>query len=336
MSDKGGGLLVFLTGETLHPSWRDQPLATLLPIHLAGATRGLTVQPYTIRLTPAGARNPVFRIADGQSAESAWQEVPRFSEYAITGGVKAGAEVWAERAGGSGNAPLIVSHRYGQGRVMTIGVANLWRWRLAKQANPEHFDRFWQQLFHYLADTGRGAVDIHLVDTWLAPRTDLTALLEWRTGANDAKQPSHCQFLVQTSAGQTVSVQQVTLQPNQPSEVTFRVEHEGTYHLLVVDPSQKEQGNRTVEIKSVMREWLRTGRDMESLLQWAQLSRGLAVKLEDCPNAEQLLQQIRQRAEQAYQRRTVRRPAGVTTAVLLWVLALLSTEWALRRWWQWT
>ena len=62
----------------------------------------------------------------------------------------------------SGKRILMASQRFGAGLSAVICVQNFWRWRLAKDADPQHFDRFWRQLFRFLSEPSRQEV----TSTW--------------------------------------------------------------------------------------------------------------------------------------------------------------------------
>ena len=45
---------------------------------------------------------------------------------------------------------------------------------------------------------------------------------------------------------------------------------------------------------------------------------------------------LKQRASEAYHKRPVSKPAAINGWMLAFLIALLSAEWGLRRWWSWT
>jgi len=75
---------------------------------------------------------------------------------------------------------------------------------------------------------------------------------------------------------------------------------------------------------------------METLQQWASVSDGLAVKVEDCRDAASLVTQIKAKIEQVRQGKQMRRPAGVNGWLLMLVLGCLGGEWLLRKRWRLT
>ena len=65
---------------------------------------------------------------------------------------------------------------------------------------------------------------------------------------------------------------------------------------------------RPIEIRDVNIEFQTTGRNMETLRQWAAVSDGLAMKVEDCPDAADLVAQIKAKIEQVRRGKQMRRP----------------------------
>jgi hypothetical protein len=57
------------------------------------------------------------------------------------------------------------------------------------------------------------------------------------------------------------------------------------------------------------------------------------MKVEDCPNAADLVAQIKAKIEQVRQGKQMRRPVGVNGWMLALVLACLGGEWLLRKRW---
>ena len=137
------------------------------------------------------------------------------------------------------------------------------------------------------------------------------------------------------SLGRTLAVleRELKLRPLRPVEIAFRTEDEGVYAVKVLNADGVQLAARPIEVREVDREMERTGRDLENLRQWAGLSQGLALPLEECQDAGDLLDDVLRRAEILQQKRDERRPLGMNGWVLTWLLACLGGEWALRKRW---
>jgi uncharacterized membrane protein len=127
----GGGAFWMLGGPLSFGggSYGASPLAPLLPLDLpaqpaAGGT--FRDEPLAGRLTPAGRTHPIFQVlAEGGGA------LPPLEGYNLAGRPRAGAVVLAEVARPGGVAdPLVVLGRFGKGRVMAVLTDSLWRWAL--------------------------------------------------------------------------------------------------------------------------------------------------------------------------------------------------------------
>ncbi|MEY2429099.1 MAG: hypothetical protein QOJ40_1984, partial [Verrucomicrobiota bacterium] len=105
------------------------------------------------------------------------------------------------------------------------------------------------------------------------------------------------------------------------------------YNVSVTDSLKVPIAARAIEIRDVNLEFQDTARNMETLRQWASVSDGLAMKIEDCGNAGDLAAQIKNRVEQVRQTKHQRRPAGVNGWMAALVLGCLGGEWLLRKRW---
>lgn len=186
----GGAGLVWIGGESHTPgSWRSTPLADLLPFAL-GAESGETVpvfdRPVVVVPTPEADRLGVLRLADaaverGGGADdggsfwppalsdprvgwSALQWVQRIGRDRLKPTAEVLAVAVAADAAPVGNgdvssvlaesSPLLMSMRYGAGRVMYVATDEVWRWRYAR--GEPYTERFYLQLFRML---GREALN---------------------------------------------------------------------------------------------------------------------------------------------------------------------------------
>jgi hypothetical protein len=73
---------------------------------------------------------------------------------------------------------------------------------------------------------------------------------------------------------------------------------------------------------------------METLRQWAAVSDGFAVKVEDCRDAGEIARQIKTKLEAVRRSRELRRPFGVTWWAMALAIGCLAGEWTLRQRWR--
>ena len=214
-------------------------------------------------------------------------------------------------------------------------IQNFWRWRLAKDSEPQQFDRFWRQLFRFLSEVGRQDVSIHLADQELHPQMDVQVVLEKQPNPKNITDTNR-KFFVRVEDGQKKLLHEETveLETARPVDFRFRAETSRTSirsrsRTLMKVPI----ATRPIEIRDINVEFQDTARNMETLQQWASISDGLAVKVEDCRDAADLVAQIKAKIEQVRHGKQMRRPAGVNGWLLTLVLGCLGGEWLLRKRW---
>src|SRR6266576_39588 len=204
-SEMGGGVLMIGGPATFDSSWQNSRLEQLLPVVFAPNTgvQGLD-RPFRIELTEEALQHQVFQIADNQPAREVWAQLPTFTQYGRVDAAKPGAVVWALHQsddGPHGRRILMASQRYGAGLSAVLCIQNFWRWRLAKDSEPQQFDRFWRQLFRYLGEVGRQDVAIHLADQDLHPQMDVDVAVEKQPNPGNAIETVR-KFFVRAEDGQ--------------------------------------------------------------------------------------------------------------------------------------
>jgi len=340
-SELGGGVLMIGGPATFDFSWQGSRLEQLLPVVFA---KGLGVQgldrPFRLQLTEEALQHPVFQIADNRPTREVWAGLPTFTQYGRVDAAKPGAQVWAlhqQDEGPSGRRILMASQRYGAGISAVICIQNFWRWRLAKESEPAQFDRFWRQLFRFLGDSSRQDVAIHLADQDLHPEMDVQLSVEKQPSPKDATQTTQkLEVRVENDQRKQILEQIVELASARPADMSFRADKAGIYTVSVRDLNKQPVASRTVEIRDLNLEFQNTGRNMELLRQWASLSDGLALKVEDCPDASEMVSQIKAKVEQVRRGKPLRRQVGANGWMLGLVLSCLAAEWVLRKQWHLT
>jgi hypothetical protein len=228
----------------------------------------------------------------------------------------------------------MAQQRYGAGLVAALCVGNFWRWRLAREAHPAEFDRFWQQLFRYLGEGNLQQVAICLPDQDLRPDSDVRILLHKPPDPQSPGPLRGCQVRVEDAEQEVIQEQEIDLAPGRDVEVTFRPPRAGVYTVHVRDAQGGVLACRSFEIQEATLEFQNAARNMEHLGQWAALTGGLAVKAEDCRDPQRLIAQIRTQPRRPPEIQYRRPPAGMNGWVLILLLACLCAEWALRKQWE--
>jgi uncharacterized membrane protein len=342
--EMGGGLLLLGGPQTFDDSWQGTTLEKLLPVTF-DSNPGLTDEdePFHLKLTDEALRNPIFQITDDLNNAAAWDSLPAFTEYGRVASAKPGATIWAEHEtdmGPSGRRILMASQNFGAGRSAVICVQNFWRWRLAKESNPDLFDRFWRQFFRWLGAAGKQSVLIDFVNQELTPPTDLHLLLERQMNPSDAAADNSGaklanMFTVTVAGPQETEVARNNLElpPNQTVPMTVHAEKEGLYSIVVRDSAQREVAERNLQLADNRVELEHTGRDMENLRQWASLTGGQALTEEDAQDTSALMLTMQKQIQLAEKAGSTRSPWGLNGWMLALLLAALAGEWLLRKRW---
>ncbi len=331
----GGGVLMVGGSSTFDQTWQGTRLEQLLPVTLdGGGVAGLDA-PFHLQLTEDAKRNPVFQVRDDGSSARVFDSLPTFTGYGRVLREKPGAVVWARHdqdASPHGRRVLMASQAYGAGVSAIIAVQSVWRWRLAKDADPQTFDRFWRQLFHHLGQS-RPEFQFQILDQELRTHADVRALVERlprpeEAGARDAMHLVR----VRSPRKELLVDQRSHMVPGRPVEIRFRTENPGVYTLTVENAGGTVLASQPLEILDLDREMERTGRDMENLRQWAAATGGFALASEEA-DPQAVATRLKTHVDQALRARRRPRPVGINGGILALLLACLGGEWLLRRAW---
>lgn len=164
VSERGAGLL-WVGGPSATPNaWRASPLGDLLPFVVStdpAMAIGAYESPVVLRPGPAAARFGVLRLGDGRDAawpaglssgELGWPKL-HFAQRIEPSNLKPTADVLglAQPINGAATdaTPLLLTMRYGAGRVAYMGTDETWRYRYGRgETLPE---RLWIPLIRLLA-----------------------------------------------------------------------------------------------------------------------------------------------------------------------------------------
>jgi uncharacterized membrane protein len=332
VGELGGGLLLVGGASTFDGSWRGSRLEELLPVVFDPSPAARSVAPFRLELTDAARSSSVFALDDGD-ARGVWRRLPAFTGYGPIREAKPAATVWLRQ----GQAPaaqriVMASQRYGAGMAAVLAVESLWRWRLARDLDPATFDRFWQQLFRFLGQSGSSPVDVELADQELVPGRAVAFLLSRHPRPEDEEdgpRPADHRVEVVDAAGKKVLDQRLELVPARPARLAFPAPVAALYTITVSDAAGVPVARRAVEVRGLDREMAATARDLDTLRQWASASGGLAWEEEAHPAASELI--AAGRRQSAALARHHPRQLGLGGVTLTALLCCLGAEWALRR-----
>ena len=103
------------------------------------------------KLSRIGQQSPVFKIKNKLGVIR--QIIPKFQDIAWVQEAKAGANIlayWYDKQKAKKRI-LLAYQNFGKGRSMVLATDPLWRWRMNSPSKDKSFEKFWQNLFFWLA-----------------------------------------------------------------------------------------------------------------------------------------------------------------------------------------
>lgn len=159
VAEEGGGL-VWIGGESHTPrSWWSTSLGALIPFTSSGGSVAALDAPAQAAPTSEAERLGVLQLTE--DGDATWPEElsdPSVGWSALhwvqslpMSSLKPTARVLATARpiGGGDETPLVVTMRYGSGRVVYVGTDEIWRWRYGR--GEVLYERFWIQTVRLLA-----------------------------------------------------------------------------------------------------------------------------------------------------------------------------------------
>ena len=339
VAERGGGLLAFgartLSGSGLDGSSLQRVLPVTLDDRQGGISRvSIASDPARLRAmpTPEGLRHPLMRLSTKDEDRIArWHALPTLAGASTVGTPRPGASVLAVTAAPTGGTvPLVSVQRFGRGRSMIFAGEASWRWKMLMPASDRSFDTFWRQAVRWLAIQSPDPVVLR------GPAVaSLGAVLTFETGVRDAAyrpvaEPD-VRVTIRRPDGEHMQLP-TTQVPNKPG-----------HYRASLSPTQP--GMYRVSVTAS-----KSGQDLGAAEQLV-LAGGIDPELIDPGLNETVLRRIAQTSGGRYV--TVREVDAIAPWLVrrlpppqremrdLWhnawtfgvLIALLSTEWALRRRW---
>jgi len=145
--EKGGSLVVLGGAKAWSPGGlTSTALAPALPIEGGNPALLETGNPLPVRLTPLAASHPAFA-----GDEKFWKSLPPVLSVFTGLQAKASAESLVVAETPAGSVPIVLTQRFGDGKVAVILTDSLWRWQLGTESgDAKPYKRFWTQLVSWL------------------------------------------------------------------------------------------------------------------------------------------------------------------------------------------
>lgn len=169
VGNEGGGFGM-IAGERAAPQrYVGTPLEKLIPVRIDPAFSGRydanLTSGYRPVLTPEGLTSRIFRFErDPEANVERFESLPELYWAARTLGPKPGATVLADHPSmqsSTGPLPLVVTGRYGSGRLFFQATDDLWRWR--RHTGELLLDTYWIQVARELLRSDRASRDRRFV-----------------------------------------------------------------------------------------------------------------------------------------------------------------------------
>jgi uncharacterized membrane protein len=144
---ENGGSLVLIGGAK---AWGENgylagALEKIMPLKKTGVLK-LSEGTFTLTSTSEGQSHQVFQAKDRKE----WKSFPPILSVFTGAELTAGATALLTTDEKSGRQPVVIIHKYGQGKVVAVLTDSLWRWQLSPGSDAS-YRRFWNGLLLWLS-----------------------------------------------------------------------------------------------------------------------------------------------------------------------------------------
>ncbi|UCG33069.1 MAG: hypothetical protein JSU68_00265 [Phycisphaerales bacterium] len=349
VGQRGGGFILLAGQRSAPQAFRGTPLEKLLPVMIDPQYSGLPsswqnadattiTAGYQLELTPEGHESPIFRFEkEPEENLETIASLPALFWHAPTLGPKPAAEVLARHPIDrtvSGPAPIVVTGRYGAGRVLFHGTDDTWRWR--RGAGEAYYDTYWLQAIRYctenrlLAQTRAARLFTDRSRYQYGEPVEVTL----RLASSDLAESLAEEVLAQYRSLDLRHAGDLTLSRLGPEarlfEGRFSPPAEGSY-VLSVDlgllAGQPVIPEVNIQVQATSLESLRREADHVTLRQLAAQTGGQALYLDELGRLAGLLPDRRVEIPD-----DVAEPLWDMRLVLGLMVLVLTVEWSLRKW----
>lgn len=181
-----GGALMFLGGRRSlsDGDWQNTAIADLLPVVLPPEPGTFSRQQVTARPTALGYQSDWLRFSTSEQInQERWQALPDIGDYQSIGRVKPGAITLMEAQLDTQALPLLVTQRYGRGKVFVLATSGTWRWQMQLPSEDDSHEVFWRQLLQEMVAETPRQVDFYTSESWY--RDDQNVQMEARIRTTD-------------------------------------------------------------------------------------------------------------------------------------------------------
>jgi uncharacterized membrane protein len=346
VSERGGALLMLGGQECYQQGGYDHtPIGRMLPVYLDRTSQAPAIANGRFDLTREGWLEPWTRVRSTREQDEArLNDMPGFYAVNQTFSIKPGASILAtispsspasdsvDRAlASTPTLPAIAAQRFGEGRVASVMIGDLWRWGMQDEAAHQDLDKAWRQLMRWLVvdvpdriqfiaipDQDQIKLEVRVRDSSFRAQDDALVKIEVTdpTGKKSAlfAEPSLKEgglfeaAFYPREAGAYRATATVSAATGDPAAIKPETKATGWVH----DPLSAEFAT------------LKPGREWAERI--AKASGGRVLTLADLPKLPEILKDIRMPMEE-----TITTPFWHSSWFFALVLGLLGMEWFLRR-----
>jgi len=216
-----GGSLILLGGTK---AWTaggltGTELTKTLPVRGGDLKTVESEKPFPVKLTDSARGHPAFA---GDAA--LWQIIPPVLSVFSGVQLSPGAQSLVTAETPQGPQPLVVTQRFGQGKVTAILTDSLWRWQLGPESGKlKPYDRFWTQLISWLLPREEAGDKVRL--ELFADRDQVyfgdPIELHARLGGDDPVKPDSVDAKITLPDGRQIPYRMAPQQVTTPTGKTF-------------------------------------------------------------------------------------------------------------------
>lgn len=333
VSERGGALLMLGGQECFRSGGYDHtPVGRMLPVYLDQTNAAPAIVDARFNLTREGWLEPWMRLrTDRAEDEKRLTTMSAFQSVNAAFSIKPGASVLATVSDAQQSYPAVAVQRFGEGRVASVLIGDLWRWGLHDEESHKDMDRLWRQLMRWLvvdvADAITFSIEIDASD-----RERVKLAVRVRDRAFKANSDSIVKVEVTQPDGSTA---QLFAEPSLKEAGVFEAEYfaskPGNYRAsATVEDAEKRTplGSKATgwTYDPLAEEFAKLEPNRDLMKRLAADTGGEMLALADIGKLPELLKNIRVPVEV-----TLSTPLWHTPWIFIAILLLLLAEWLLRR-----
>lgn len=333
VSERGGALLT-LGGQECYRSggYDNTPVGRMLPVYLDQNAPAQPILDARFNLTREGWLESWMRLrADRDEDEKRLTTMASFYSVNSAFSIKPGATILATVSDAQNSYPAFVMQRFGEGRVGSMLIGDLWRWGLHDSDSHKDMDRLWRQLMRWLV------VDVADAITFTTETdTEDHERMKLAVRVRDRSFKPNSDALVKIEVTQPDGTKsQLFAEPSLKEaglfETEFFMSKPGNYRAAAsVEDAEKRTplGTRTMgwAHDPMAMEFARLEPNRDLMKRLADETGGQMIPLADIEKLPEILKNIRVPVEV-----TLATPLWHTPWIFLAILLLLVSEWIVRR-----